>query len=213
MKSWASRFVFVLPLAACFVLLIAATTSTTGASEKDSGSIESTVLVVEKASSQYQGAQYHHGFPDDSAMHASCRLSVLLPNISCIDAKAQAKNLIETNVDTGSEFKGTMSVLDQGGDWIWSSRLTYNKKYTDDQLFEFDTTNTPPTGTTTSCLIKARSRSRSLSVLDYGVNYCNMWNVLSRLSGFDSPDTDPAIVSHCNSENIPVDPETTCVRY
>ena len=58
-----------------------------------------------------------HGFPEDSTFHASCHMSVLLPSTTCVDAKAQTENLIKTNIDTGgegSEYKGTMSIHDQG---------------------------------------------------------------------------------------------------
>ena len=79
--------------------------------------------------------------------------------------------------------------------------MTYNRKYTDDQLFDFE-----PTGTT-SCKVTAKSRSESISMLDNGVNYCNMWNV------FDALGLDWSIdkVSHCSVE--PSDPVSNCARY
>ena len=144
-------------------------------------------------------AAYDHGFPNDDAFHASCHMNLTLSNISCADAKAKADELIKTNVDTDSQYKGQMSIHSEGDDWIWSKRLTYNKKYTDDQLFEF-------TQSGSDCSVAARSKSESMSYLDNGVNYCNMWNVVSRIQGF-STDTP----SHCKT--IPSDPVTTCARY
>merc|ERR1711920_674319 len=119
-----------------------------------------------------------HGFPDDSSFHASCHLSTTLTGTSCADAKAKADDLIKNNVDTDSEYKGTMGIHSEGDDWIWSTRLTYNKKYTDDQLFEFVTSGS-----------------------DCTVNCCNMWNVVSRIDGFST-----ASASHCKT--TPSDPAT-----
>ena len=73
-----------------------------------------------------------HDFPDDDAFHAKCYLSATLANTSCTDAKAKADDLIKSNVDTDSEWKGQMSINSEGDDWIWSKRLTYNKKSPDD---------------------------------------------------------------------------------
>lgn len=206
MNSWALKFV-------CVLTVIAASVTTIRAEGTDS---DSTIRTGP------------HGFPDDTITHASCHMSVFFPGTSCADAKAQAQHLIETNVDTGTEFRGEMSIYDQGSDWIWSMRVTYDKKYIDDQLFEFGEESdsvetlrvqkrkdgeTSISSSPSSCLVTMRSRSQSLSVLDYGVNYCSMWNVVSRIEGFDSPDTDPPVVSKCNKRNIPADPVTICARY
>ena len=108
-------------------------------------------------------AAYDHGFPNDDAFHASCHMTATLTGASCADAKAKADQLIKDNVDTDSEYKGQMSIKDEGDDWIWSKRLTYNKKYTDDQLFEFTTSGS-------DCNITARSKSETMSYLDKSVN-------------------------------------------
>ena len=228
MNSSASIFAFLLLVVSAVV-----------AADNDDGDLPSTVITANSNNKNqvqmresFKKALAPYGFPDDDTFHASCHMSVLLPSTTCVDAKAQAENLIKTNVDTGegSEYKGTMSIHNQGDDWIWSSRLTYDKKYTDDQLFEFATPTATATATdidlssnidveasdassSSSCLVTMRSRSQSLSVLDFGVNYCNLWNVVSRLSGFDSPATDSPVVSHCKAKNVPSDPVTTCARY
>jgi len=191
--------------------------------------VESSNVVVDKEILLPSPEQLH-GFPDDDNLHASCHMSVLFPKTSCIDAKLEAEQLIQNNVDTGignEQFKGKMSIYDQGNNWIWTTRLTYNQKYTDDQLFVFNDNNdknilssSSSSSSLSSCLIEMRSRSQSRSVLDYGVNYCNMWNVVSRIYGFVSEDASPAtnsatpvVISHCNQRNIPNDPRTTCARY
>merc|ERR1712013_116025 len=76
-------------------------------------------------------------FPSDDMFHAKCHMSTTLASTTCDSFKAKAEQLIKDNVDTESEYKGTMSLKEDGTDYIWSTRLTYNKKYTDDQLFEF----------------------------------------------------------------------------
>ena len=143
---------------------------------------------------------YHHDFPDDNSFHAHCHLSTTLTGVSCADVKSKADQLIADNVDTDTEYKGQMSINSEGDDWIWSKRLTYNKKYTDDQLFEFTTSGS-------DCTVAARSKSESMSYLDNGVNFCNMWNLLSRVDGWNGQYQ----VDDCKT--TPSDPTTTCARY
>ena len=81
------------------------------------------------------------------------------------------------NVDTDSQYKGQMSIYKSGDDWIFSKRVTYNGKYTDDQLFEY-------TSDGNDCSVAARSYSEANSFLDSDVNFCNLWNVLSRTTGW-----------------------------
>ena len=79
--------------------------------------------------------QDNHGFPDDDAFHADCHMTTTLEGVTCPNSYTQANTLIKDNVDTDSKYKGQMSVKKEGtspDDWIWSQRLTYNKKYTDD---------------------------------------------------------------------------------
>merc|ERR1712151_92647 len=107
-------------------------------------------------------------------------MSTTLTGTTCSDAYTQTNTLISENIDTGSEYKGQYSVYQEADDtdpWIYSKRLTYNKKYTDDQLFEY----TPTGDNGSDCQVVAKSRSESLSYLDNGVNFCNMWNLLSRV--------------------------------
>ena len=155
---------------------------------------------------------YDHGFPNDDQYHAGCHMNTTLTPTTCEAAYNKTNTLISENVDTGSDYKGLYGIHSESGvptgdepnSWIWSNRLTYNKKYTDDQMFEFT-----PVGVTSPdfCEVVARSRSESRSYLDNGVNFCNMWNILSRLDGWTGEYT----VSNCKTE--PSDPATTCARY
>ena len=145
---------------------------------------------------------YNHGFPNDSAFHAGCHLEAVFTGTQCTDAVAKATQLITDNVDTDSQYKGQMSMHDSGADWIYSKRKTYNGKYTDDQLFEFSQDGA-------DCKVAARSYSESMSYLDNNVNFCNLWNVVSRTTGFASYSA-----NHCSqNDHGPSDPVTTCARY
>ena len=84
-------------------------------------------------------------------------------------------------------------------DYIWSTRLTKNKQYTDDQLFEFTTTFD-------GCSVAGHSRSESPSIYDYSVNFCNLWNVYNG-SGQKFTYT----VGDCAS--TAEDPTKTCAIY
>ena len=73
-----------------------------------------------------------HKFPDDDLFHAKCHNFANLKKTSCSKAYEQTLDLITKNVDTDSEYKGTMFLHSQEPkEWIRSQRLTYNKKYTD----------------------------------------------------------------------------------
>ena len=89
--------------------------------------------------------------------------------------------IAEWDSDTASPAGGIYTIKEkndgdeyQEGQYIWSTRQTKNKKYTDDQMFEF---NVDKQG----CQVKGHSRSQSLSYYDYSVNYCNLWNVYNAL--------------------------------
>ena len=146
---------------------------------------------------------YDHGFPDDSPFHAGCHLNTVLEGVTCADAQASSNQLIVDNVDTDSQYKGKMSIYEEGDDWIYSKRLTYNGKYTDDQLFEY-------TQDGANCSVASRSYSEAQSYIDNDVNFCNLWNVLSRTTGWSGTYQ----VSMCSTDaDGPADPVTTCARY
>ena len=111
-------------------------------------------------------------FPKDDAFHADCHVSATFDGVSCdtlytlIDAEIR-----RWNSDTTSPSQGVYTLKEEANDdYIWSTRLTKNKKYTDDQIFEFTTTNA-------GCTVAGHSRSQSMSYYDYSVNFCNLWNV------------------------------------
>jgi len=92
------------------------------------------------------------------------------------------------------------------------TRTTPTKHYVDDIEF----TLTPGKSNSAynvggeTCTIMAKSRSESLSYLDYDTNYCNMWNVL-RGSGLDFENF--KTVGKCSG--VPTDAErlATCNKY
>ena len=145
-------------------------------------------------------------FPKDSWNHSGCHMNVTFSEMGCNDLyqliSAEIGSWAEGDPCTASGFPGFYSVKYEETDLcIWSTRLTANKKYTDDQLFDF-----APSGDS-SCFVKAKSRSESVSMLDNCVNYCNMWNVFEALGTPFTVDK----VSHCSQ--TPSDAATTCARY
>ena len=110
-------------------------------------------------------------FPRDDAFHADCHVSAQFDNISCdnlyalVDAEIREWGSAET-----SPAAGIYNIKEEAvNDYIWSTRKTKNMKYTDDQLFEF-------ADSASGCAVTGRSRSQSMSVYDYSVNFCNLWN-------------------------------------
>ena len=143
-------------------------------------------------------------FPSDSSLHAGCHMTVTFSQYSCAKLEPLISNEIKSwatgDSCAASGYPGFYTLkLETSGSCIWSTRLTANKQYTDDQLFTFVNAGT-------GCQVIAKSRSESNSYLDNGVNYCNMWNVFAGIGPF-------AInkISSCSEE--PSDAVTTCARY
>ena len=139
-------------------------------------------------------------FPKDDAFHADCHVNAQFDGKACADLfTAFDSEMRIWNDPTKSPAGGSYSVKEETAvDYIWATRLTRDKKYTDDILFEF-TTNTA------GCAVTGHSRSQSMSVYDYSVNFCNQWNVYNGVGGFTYS------VGKCG---YPADdPVTTCARY
>ena len=146
-------------------------------------------------------------FPKDSFNHAGCHMTVNFDQFNCTELETVMSALIQSwgqpNGDScrDSGFPGFYSLfLESSGSCIWSSRLTANLVYTDDQIFNFSATSTG------GCKVAAKSRSQSMSYLDNCVNYCNMWNVFTAIGDFTITD-----VSSCSE--TPDNAATTCARY
>ena len=112
-------------------------------------------------------------FPAFDALHANCQLETVV-NTDCQTAMTQVESTI-TSFKAGGPSKGLYTMKDKsfmsshGEDYhsyIWANRSTPVKHYTDDIIFGFK-------GTGATCTIGSKSRSQSLSYLDYGTNYCN----------------------------------------
>ena len=138
-------------------------------------------------------------FPGDAWNHAGCHVDATF-TADCATVYAAMSSIITSWNPEPLETPGYYSIKSQvENDCIWSTRLTYNKKYTDDQLFLFSESN----GT---CTVTGRSRSESVSMLDNGVNYCNLWNVYQAVGGDSIVN-----VSDCSVE--PSNPVENCARY
>ena len=140
-------------------------------------------------------------FPRDDSFHADCHVSAQFDSISCENLYALFDAEIRAwGSSTTSPAQGIYNLKEETvNDYIWSTRLTKNEKYTDDQLFEFAENNS-------GCMVTGRSRSQSMSYYDYSVNFCNLWNVYNAAG---SPFT--FSVGKCG---YPADdPATTCAKY
>ena len=139
-------------------------------------------------------------FPKDSSFHAGCHVTAQFDGVQCSDLYALMDNEVRNWSSSTSPAGGSYSLKEEASDdYIWSTRLTLNKKYTDDQLFEF-------TNNSSGCTVAGKSRSESMSYLDNSVNFCNLWNVFNGTS-----DKFTYSVGKCSVTTD--DPATTCARY
>ena len=140
-------------------------------------------------------------FPKDDAFHADCHLSAQFDGVSCDSLYALMDAEIRAwDVSTQSPAQGTYSLKEESNDdYIWSTRLTKNGSYTDDQMFTFASNNQ-------GCMVSGASRSESMSVYDYSVNFCNLWNVYNSIG-----DKFTFSVGSCGYPAS--DPATTCATY
>ena len=139
-------------------------------------------------------------FPRDDSFHADCHVSATFDSKTCDEVyTAMDAEIRAWNSSTTSPAGGLYKLKEEAdSDYIWSTRLTKNEKYTDDQLFEFTETNT-------GCTVNGHSRSQSMSYYDYSVNFCNLWNAYNGIGGFTYS------VGKCG---YPADdPVKTCATY
>ena len=115
-------------------------------------------------------------FPRDDAFHADCHVNAVF-QASCDQVYSKMDtNIRSYDADTTSPSQGVYTLKEESqNDYIWSTRLTKNKQYTDDQLFNFTQSDAAV------CTVVGHSRSQSMSVYDYSVNFCNLWNVYNGL--------------------------------
>ena len=140
-------------------------------------------------------------FPKDDAFHANCHVSAQFDSLSCAALFAKVDAEIRAwNDPTASPAGGKYTLKEElATDYIWSTRLTKNQKYVDDQLFEFATSGS-------GCAVTGHSRSQSMSYYDYSVNFCNLWNVYDKVGASYTYTT-----GKCG---YPADdPKTTCATY
>lgn len=139
-------------------------------------------------------------FPKDDSFHADCHVSATFDGVSCDSLYALIDNEIRSwGSSTTSPAGGSYSLYEEESDvYVWSTRLTKNGQYTDDQIFELTSTNA-------GCTVAGHSRSQSMSVYDYSVNFCNLWNVYNGIGNFTYS------VGSCAYPAE--DPATTCATY
>ena len=140
-------------------------------------------------------------FPHDDAFHADCHVTAVFDGVTCSDLYSTVDSKVKSwNSDTTSPSQGVYTLKEEAtNDYIWTTRLTKNKKYTDDQLFEFTDSNG-------GCQVTGHSKSQSMSYYDYSVNFCNLWNVYN-----GTGDKFTFSVGKCGYPAK--DPATTCATY
>ena len=107
-------------------------------------------------------------FPAFDTFHAHCEMSHIIKQ----DCQNVYPVLDSTLKNFADPARGTYTIKEDAlNDYVWTTRLTSGKKYTDDVIFELE-------ADTAGCKVAMKSRSQSLSYIDYNTNYCNMYNVL-----------------------------------
>lgn len=138
-------------------------------------------------------------FPAFDSQHADCKMTVTYPGMTC-DSLYVMMDYEIRSWSAGGPSDGLYAMVEeQEPSYIWATRTTPVAKYVDDIIFEMSQDGN-------TCVVAARSRSETLSMLDYSTNYCNMWNVLENLGGMTAP-----VLGECVQP--PTDPEYTCAIY
>ena len=146
-------------------------------------------------------------WPDSNFGHAHCGLMVHI-NQSCDKVYSSIIDFVDNNKDPASPQGTYRHFSREENKSVWTVRETANKKYQDDVVFELS-------GNDKACNVNAHSRSQSFSLLDNGVNFCNMYNVVRTI---DTTITDKSNLSvgDCGGSfigtNEPSDVKT-CDRY
>ena len=140
-------------------------------------------------------------FPADDDGHSYCHVNADFKGLSCENLWALMDyELRQWDSDTTSPAGGVYDLVEeQVNQYIWTTRLTRDKQYVDDQIWQFS-------ATATGCHVDGHSRSESPSYFDYSVNFCNLWNAYNG--------TGEAFTYKVGDCLFPTeDPVTTCARY
>ena len=141
-------------------------------------------------------------FPSFSMLHAHSQLEAVI--------EGDCNTVFSKIHDTVSGFQaknnepagGLYAVKVSTPTTIEVTRTTPVKHYVDD--IQFLNTNQATNG---GCRIVGKSQSQSLSYLDFGTNYCNMYNVIRETFGVKFGDV---TVSNCK---FPASDLATCDTY
>ena len=137
-------------------------------------------------------------FPAFDMTHANCAMDVTFAGKTCSTIHDELKTVID-GYAAGDVGKGVYEYVESSSEYFWVTRTTPVHKYVDDIAFELS-------DSADGCVVKSRSRSRTLSYYDYSTNYCNMWNPLHNADTFTNQS-----VHDCK---FPTDkPEETCNIY
>ena len=112
-------------------------------------------------------------FPGFDMFHAHCELTMTV-NKPCSEVYTSVDDIVVNNKDTASP-SGTYKPHDKmENEFVWAVRTTANGMYDDDVIFEMSDADG-------NCQVHSRSRSKTPSVLDNNVNFCNQFNVMKQV--------------------------------
>ena len=170
------------------------------------------LAVIATASAQQMYLLNLDSFPAMSSFHAGCKTTTTI-QADCATTFVHLDHTVKANgaVGPAGGAYGIHSEVDNK--LLWVTRTNPTKHYVDDIEF----TLTPATAAASAynvggetCIIDARSRSESISYLDYDTNYCNMWNVV-RKSGLDFDHF--KTVGKCSGTPTDAERLATCNKY
>jgi|JI10StandDraft_1071094.scaffolds.fasta_scaffold295332_1 hypothetical protein len=147
--------------------------------------------------SQVNGAA--SDFPKFDALHANCGMTTTY-DAPCDQVFGGIKEKVNA-WGTGGPAGGLYSEKESADNvYLWCTRTTPKAHYVDDIIFEVQAIND------SACHVSSKSRSQSLSYYDYETNFCNQWNVLSRVGTIKT-----LTPNHCNFQ--PDNNEERCAKY
>ena len=140
-------------------------------------------------------------FPKDDSKHDSCKVNAMFKGYSCSELYDDLVDQIEEwDSDRRSPAGGEYDIKEKSKSdkYIWSTRLSRNKRDSDDILIEL-------TSTSKGCTASGHSRSQEAYFVDYTVNFCNIWNIY-----YGTSDEFTYSVRDCDSPAQ--DPVYNCIR-
>lgn len=135
-----------------------------------------------------------------SMMHAGCEVPSISFRQGCDAVRNEISKRVEGQFDAWHDphNNGTYTMIKKEASLFQLSRLTGDKKYVD--LINFSFSDNAGGG----CDVAACSESQSMSIGDYGTNFCNIFVLYcneARCNPFQQLDYAPATVGKCTEQS------------